>query len=111
MLSKSKLAIAAALILGAAGAAQAGAENQSDTTRGFAYGPMGQRMGGSAVNPVDHLSTRGRAYRSRSYGAEALGAYGYAGRMGAGSCEERFKSYDPASGTYMGFDGQRHPCP
>jgi hypothetical protein len=26
-------------------------------------------------------------------------------------CEARFRSYDPASGTYLGFDGQRHPCP
>ncbi len=26
-------------------------------------------------------------------------------------CMRRFKSYDPASGTYLGFDGMRHPCP
>lgn len=26
-------------------------------------------------------------------------------------CEQRFRSYDPASGTYLGFDGRRHPCP
>ena len=26
-------------------------------------------------------------------------------------CLRRFKSYDPASGTYLGFDGRRHPCP
>ncbi|MEJ2377948.1 MAG: BA14K family protein [Pseudolabrys sp.] len=26
-------------------------------------------------------------------------------------CMERFKSYDPRSGTYMGYDGYRHPCP
>jgi hypothetical protein len=26
-------------------------------------------------------------------------------------CAARFRSYDPASGTYLGFDGQRHPCP
>lgn len=26
-------------------------------------------------------------------------------------CIRRFKSYDPASGTYLGFDGLRHPCP
>ena len=23
----------------------------------------------------------------------------------------RFRSYDPRSGTYVGYDGQRHPCP
>jgi hypothetical protein len=26
-------------------------------------------------------------------------------------CMNRFKSYDPASGTYLGYDGYRHPCP
>lgn len=26
-------------------------------------------------------------------------------------CMQRFKSYDPASGTYLGYDGNRHPCP
>jgi hypothetical protein len=26
-------------------------------------------------------------------------------------CMQRYKSYDAASGTYLGFDGQRHPCP
>jgi hypothetical protein len=27
------------------------------------------------------------------------------------SCQQRFRSYDPASGTYRGHDGLRHPCP
>jgi BA14K-like protein/outer membrane protein with glycine zipper len=26
-------------------------------------------------------------------------------------CAQRYRSYDPASGTYLGFDGVRHPCP
>ncbi len=26
-------------------------------------------------------------------------------------CSQRYKSYDPASGTYLGYDGARHPCP
>lgn len=26
-------------------------------------------------------------------------------------CSQRFRSYDPGSGTYLGYDGQRHPCP
>ncbi|WFU71761.1 BA14K family protein [Bradyrhizobium sp. CB2312] len=26
------------------------------------------------------------------------------------SCAERFRSFDPATGTYLGFDGNRHPC-
>ena len=26
-------------------------------------------------------------------------------------CARRFKSYDPGNGTYLGYDGLRHPCP
>lgn len=26
-------------------------------------------------------------------------------------CIQRFRSYDPDSGTYLGYDGYRHPCP
>ena len=35
-------------------------------------------------------------------------------RSGGGAeayCEQRYRSYDPASGTYLGYDGIRHPCP
>lgn len=26
-------------------------------------------------------------------------------------CMRRYRSYDPVSGTYLGYDGYRHPCP
>ena len=26
-------------------------------------------------------------------------------------CSQRFGSYDPRTGTYLGYDGNRHPCP
>ena len=26
-------------------------------------------------------------------------------------CEQTYRSYDPASGSYLGYDGFRHPCP
>ena len=26
------------------------------------------------------------------------------------SCAARFRSYDSSTGTYLGFDGARHPC-
>lgn len=28
-----------------------------------------------------------------------------------GYCSQTYRSYDPASGTYLGYDGLRHPCP
>jgi hypothetical protein len=45
----------------------------------------------------------------------ADGPPGYAGGPPAGdpvaSCMQRFRSYDPKTGTYLGNDGQRHSCP
>jgi hypothetical protein len=34
----------------------------------------------------------------------------YAMSPNDGYCAQRYRSYDPASGTYMGHDGRRHPC-
>ena len=30
--------------------------------------------------------------------------------VGSNNCATRFRSYDPATGTYLGSDGRRHPC-
>ena len=30
---------------------------------------------------------------------------------GIGYCMRRFRSYDPGSMTYLGYDGRRHRCP
>ena len=99
MLSRNTIALAAAAILAAVSVAQA--NDRDDTAGGFRVGPLGQSLGGSAVNPTYHRSLRGG------------GAYAFAPNAGNGtaSCEQRFRSYDPASGTYLGFDGLRHPCP
>jgi hypothetical protein len=67
MLNKSRFAIAAVLILGAASVAQAANENMDREVGGFACGPLHQRMGGRAVNPVYN--------RTICYGR---GAYAYA---------------------------------
>lgn len=73
----------------------------------------------------------GRSYRYRGNrgrgrnGAIAAGVAGLAiGAIVAGSaarsynggrtrswCASRFRSYDPRSGTYLGYDGLRHACP
>ena len=40
--------------------------------------------------------------------------YYYGGGGGGGDysyCASRFRSYDPSSGTYLGYDGRRHSCP
>jgi BA14K-like protein len=37
-------------------------------------------------------------------------AYAYAGVGARDSCGKRYRSYDPGSGTFIGYDGRRHPC-
>jgi hypothetical protein len=32
------------------------------------------------------------------------------GNADASSCAQRYRSYDPGSGTFLGYDGRRHPC-
>ena len=39
-------------------------------------------------------------YPAPAYGGDAV-AY----------CMQRYRSYDPASGTYLNYDGNRYPCP
>jgi hypothetical protein len=31
-------------------------------------------------------------------------------KASASSCAQRYRSYDPASGTFLGYDGNRHSC-
>jgi hypothetical protein len=44
-------------------------------------------------------------------GGDALdGNNSYAVSPGDGDCAQRYRSYDPASGTYVGHAGRRHSC-
>jgi hypothetical protein len=45
------------------------------------------------------------------YGPVYGQSYGpYYGRRYVGYCASRYRSYDPVSGTYVGYDGRRHVC-
>ena len=44
-------------------------------------------------------------------GAIAASAAEQQRQNAVGYCMQRFRSYDPNSGTYLGNDGLRHPCP
>jgi BA14K-like protein len=46
-----------------------------------------------------------------SYGPGYAAPDPYAAGGEVAYCQQRFRSYDPGSGTYLGFDGLRHPCP
>jgi hypothetical protein len=76
---------------------------------GYRYGygrPYGHRYGygygwGPAVGGfVAGAAVGGAIANSRAQAAE-----------GNAYCSQRYRSYDPASGTYLGYDGMRHPCP
>jgi hypothetical protein len=101
------------------------------------YGGRGYYGGGPRYVERRYYGPRRYGYYPRGYyrrdygGAAAAGALGLAtgaiigGALaqqqaqptyvapngGSSYCAQRYKSYDPASGTYLGYDGARHPCP
>lgn len=89
---------------------------RSASTRGVNNGT--QATEGRRSRTMERTQARNMAPR---YGDNGQGRryYDYAGpdfagqmRSGAlAACAARFRSYDPATGTYMGFDGDRHSCP
>ena len=43
--------------------------------------------------------------------SRANDAYAYmGGSANASSCSQRYRSFDPASGSFLGYDGHRHRC-
>lgn len=67
---------------------------------GYGYGP-GAVVGGLAAGAIVGSAIAGSAVAGSQTRAAGDDSY----------CFRRFKSYDPASGTYLGYDGDRHPCP
>lgn len=53
----------------------------------------------------------GYAYGPRYYSEPVVVAPGYGGGDAEAYCMRRYRSYDPASGTYLNYDGNRYPCP
>lgn len=80
----------------AAGAAIGGIGSYAYYGNGYGYG------GGYYDDPY---------YYGSSYYDEPSVAVVQDGGGDSAYCAQRFKSYDPASGTYLGYDGKRHPCP
>ena len=90
----------------------------------------------SVAGVARRTTRRAVAAGAIGYGAYAVGRYGYSGYYGTPGytnygysgyygtpgdassggrddayCASRYRSYDPASGTYLGYDGVRHSCP
>lgn len=76
---------------------------------GWGWGPGGCGWGGCGWGPGAGFATGvivGSAIAAPPpvvYAAPPGNAVAY--------CMRRFKSYNPATGTYLGYDGRRHRCP
>jgi BA14K-like protein len=68
-------------------------------SQGYGYGP-GYYDPGYAADP---------SYYDDGSGYMAVAPQG--GDDSVAYCMQTYRSYDPQSGTYMGYDGYRHPCP
>jgi hypothetical protein len=68
-------------------------------------------------HPDADVLNAGRPTPAETMGAMASvpfrGSDAYASMDGSAdisSCAQRYHSYDPASGTFLGYDGHRHSC-
>ena len=89
------------------------------------YGGYGAAVGagvaGLAAGALIGGALAGPGYYNGEYGNGPYGAEvveepveGVAPVMADDSvayCQQRYRSYDVSSGTYLGYDGLRHPCP
>ena len=84
---------------------------------GIGAGVAGLAAGALIGGAIASQATPAYGYGYDPYGFDAgvepQAAYVDPGQGGgdAAYCAQRFKSYDLSSGTYLGYDGLRHPCP
>jgi BA14K-like protein len=76
---------------------------------GGATGP-GSANGFESPYNNGYYNGSGQGGHRRAPGGALDGNNSYAMSPGDGDCARRYRSYDPASGTYMGHDGRRHSC-
>ena len=79
--------------------------------RGWGPGIAAGLLGGAIIGRL--LAAPYYGYDDPYYAYEP-GPYAYGPGYGGNAvayCMQRFRSYDPNRGTYVGFDGLRHSCP
>jgi len=92
--------------------------------RGSGFGGPGLGLAAGAIIGGAFLGATQPYGYYRNGGYYGNGGYGYAGYdqgyvavspyadgNEVAYCQQRFRSYDPGSGTYLGYDGLRHSCP
>ena len=105
-------AIAAGVVGGAVAAATSPlwAPGYYDYAPGYAYAPDYSYGYGPNYDAYQAYSYETEPAVTVAPGPVVAQGYG-GGGDGAAYCEQRFRSYDRASGTYLGYDELRHPCP
>ncbi len=68
-----------------------------------------QNPGRSAING-GALTPWGEAQEAARHGGNPANAYGAMPAPAPLSSCARYRSFDPASGSFLGRDGRRHPC-
>jgi hypothetical protein len=105
------IAVAAVMTVAAPAEARWRGGHHGGYHRGGGGAVIGGLVAGALIGGAIASSQRG--YYGPGYGSGYAPGY-YAGPAGGDEvsyCLSRYKSYDPGSGTYLGYDGQRHPCP
>lgn len=128
LVGAAALALTACTVLASAGPASA------QRWHGHGFGWTGAAIAGGIIGAAAAAATSpfwGPGYYDYYPGYAYAPGYGYgydydyapppavavapgpvvAGGDAVSWCEARYRSYDPASGTYLGYDGLRHPCP
>lgn len=67
-------------------------------------------IGGAIGAPYGYYDSYGPGYYDDDY-YDAPAVTVAPGGDSVAYCRSRFKSYDVRTGTYLGYDGLRHPCP
>ena len=81
---------------------------RGDAGIGVGAGIAGALIGGAIIGATQPYGYYG--YGPGYYGPAYVAPAPYVGDA-VSYCAQRFRSYDPYSGTYLGYDGLRHPCP
>jgi hypothetical protein len=101
---------------GVAGSNHAGYRSGYGGRRGYGGAGFGLGFATGALIGAAPYYGYGYDYDDYAYGDgydddSYVAAPAYGGDGDDAYCAQRFRSYDPGSGTYRGYDGLRHPCP
>lgn len=110
-IASGALALGTALVFAAPQPADAQRWHRHHHPHGGWGGPAAAGIAGFATGAIigGALASQPRYYApGPGYGPAP--AYG-AGADAVAYCQQRFRSYDPSTGTYMGYDGVRRSCP